>query len=209
MSYCVVIPTINQKQLLIRALDWYITNNPRTQIIVLDNGKQGFASATPYIKVFESNKNLGVAGSWNWLIKKAMELGFENFLVLNDDVILKLYEGEVLDLIKAHDQNTFFRSRPFYNWSCYLINKHIFETVGEFDEGFRKCFFEDNDYEYRMRLSGVRIRYDDLLSPNFYENSASTKKDPSLDGYLENREYYVKKWGGLPSEEVFTTPFNQ
>ena len=75
MSYCILIPTINRKDLLIEALDWYIPNLKRTEIIVLDNGKQGIASGAPNLKVFESEENKGVAGSWNWLINKAIERG--------------------------------------------------------------------------------------------------------------------------------------
>ena len=47
MSYCILIPTINRKDLLMEALDWYIPNLKETEIIVLDNGKQGIASGAP------------------------------------------------------------------------------------------------------------------------------------------------------------------
>jgi GT2 family glycosyltransferase len=80
--------------------------------------------------------------------------------------------------------------------------------VGEFDEAFEKCFFEDNDYEYRMRLAGITIRYEDALNSEVYRNSQTIEKDPLLGGYLSNREYYIKKWGGLPDSETYKTPFN-
>lgn len=208
MSYCILIPTINRKDLLMEALDWYIPNLKETEIIVLDNGKQGMASGAPNLKVFESEKNKGVAGSWNWLIEKAISLGHTHFLILNDDIILKRYSSEIKEIIERWGDNTFHRPRTFYNWSAIILNKSIYNTVGEFDEAFEKCFFEDNDYEYRMRLSGITIRYEDALNSEVYRNSQTIEKDPLLGGYLFNREYYIKKWGGLPDSETYKTPFN-
>lgn len=207
MSYCILIPTINRKDLLVEALDWYLANL-KTQIIVLDNGKQGIASGSSNLKVFESEKNKGVAGSWNWLIKKGYELGFTNYLILNDDIVLKRGEGEINQIIEKWGENTFHRPRAFYNWSAFLINKTIFDKVGDFDEAFVKCFFEDNDYEYRMKLAGVTIRFEDALNADVYRNSQTIEKNPLLGDYVANKEYYIKKWGGIPTEETYKTAFN-
>ena len=207
-KYCILIPTINRKDLLVEALDWYITNT-ETQIFVLDNGKQGLVSGTPKLNVFELPKPLGVAASWNWLINRAIERGFEHYLVLNDDVILKRYPDEIEKLITTYGDGVFVRPRPFYNWSAYLISKAIFNLVGNFDEAFEKCYFEDNDYEYRMKLAGVGLVYNDYLNADVYRNSESTKIEPSLGDFLGNREYYIQKWGGIPNEEKYTTPFNK
>jgi hypothetical protein len=59
-----------------------------------------------------------------------------------------------------------------------------------------------------MRLSGITIRYEDALNAEVYRNSQTIEKDPLLGGYLFNREYYIKKWGGLPESETYKTPFN-
>jgi GT2 family glycosyltransferase len=208
MSYCILIPTVNRKDLLMEALDWYIPNLKGTEIIVLDNGKQCIASGAPNLKVFESEENKGVAGSWNWLINKAIERGHTNFLILNDDIILKRNHSEIIDIIYRWGDNTFHRPRPFYNWSAFILNKSIYEKVGEFDEAFEKCFFEDNDYEYRMRLAGITIRYEDALNAEVYRNSQTIEKDPLLGGYIQNRDYYIYKWGGIPESETYKTPFN-
>lgn len=209
MSLCILIPTINRKDLLMEAMDWYSSNIRETEIIILDNGKQGIASAVPSIKVFESNYNKGVAGSWNWLINKAIAKGHTHFLVLNDDIILKRYVSEIQQIIDRYDEMTFHRPRPFYNWSAFILNKTIWDKVGQFDESFVKCFFEDNDYEYRMKLAGVNINYEDGLNAQVYRNSQTIERQPLLGGYIENREYYIRKWGGVPNEEVYKTPFGQ
>lgn len=208
MSHCILIPTINRKDLLIEALQWYVANLKDTHIIILDNGKQGIASGVPNLKIFESEKNKGVAGSWNWLIEKAISLGHTHFLILNDDIILKRPSSEIKEIIERWGDDTFHRPRPFYNWSAFILNKSIYEKVGEFDEAFEKCFFEDNDYEYRMRLAGITVRYEDALNAEVYRNSQTIEKDPLLGGYLQNREYYIYKWGGIPESETYKTPFN-
>lgn len=207
MSYCVLIPTINRKDLLMEALEWYVEYCKQTEIIVLDNGNQGIVSGAPNLRVFESDKNKGVAGSWNWLIKKAIERGHTHFLVLNDDIVLQRYSNEIYQIIANWGDGFFHRPRPFYNWSAFILNQDIYEKVGEFDEAFVKCFFEDNDYEYRMKLAGVHIRYEDALNPQIYRNSQTIEKDPLLGDYIANKEYYIKKWGGIPTEETFKTPF--
>ena len=208
MRHCILIPTINRKDLLIEALQWYVANLKDTDIIILDNGKQGIASGVPNLKIFESEKNKGVAGSWNWLIEKAISLGHTHFLILNDDIILKRYSSEIKEIIERWGDNTFHRPRTFYNWSAIILNKSIYDMVGEFDEAFERCFFEDNDYEYRMRLAGITIRYEDALNAEVYRNSQTIEKDPLLGGYLENKDYYIYKWGGLPESETYKTPFN-
>lgn len=209
MSFCILIPTVNRKDLLMDAMYWYVSNLRDVEMIILDNGKQGIASSVDNIRVFESSSNLGVAGSWNWLIRKAIERGHTHFLVLNDDIILKRYSSEIKSIIESWDDMTFHRPRPFYNWSAFILSKTIWDKVGEFDTNFVKCFFEDNDYEYRMKLAGVTINYEDALNAQVYRNSQTIEKDPLLGDYVANREYYIKKWGGVPTEEVYKTPFGK
>ncbi len=208
MKYCILIPTINRKDLLVPALEYYTENMPNTEIFVWDNGNQ----AIPQMQRLETVvvfKNYGVASSWNKLINLAHNRGHENYLILNDDIIYKGGESTLQKLIDSPDKNTFYRCRPAYNWSCYLLRHSIYEKVGPFDEGFEVCYFEDNDYEYRMGLEGVRIKFEDCLNPDVYLNSQSMAADPKLNNFVKNRAYYDTKWGGPPNEEKYKTPFNK
>ena len=213
MSFCILIPTINRKDLLDEALKYYSKAYPSTFVIVLDNGNQGFETdpfSNYHIWSPPDGINLGVAGSWNFLIELAIfHYKIENFLILNDDIILQKDEGVINALIERWGKNTFHIPRSFYNWSAFLFSKSIWEKVGYFDDAFKKCFFEDNDYAYRLKLANVDIHISDELNAEVYRNSQTIEKDPSLGGYIENREYYIRKWGGLPTEETFKTPFNE
>lgn len=206
--FCILIPTINRKDLLCEALDYYTSSMPNTELFVLDNGNQDIPSY-PKTWVLKSPYNLGVAASWNTLIGVAISRGYVNFLILNDDVILKCGEAKINEIIdKGEEEGAFHRCRPFYNWSAFILRKSILDKVGIFDENFRRCYFEDNDYQYRMQLQKVPIRYEDDLAPAVYRNSQSIEKQPLLNNYVGNRAYYVKKWGGIPEQETYKTPFN-
>jgi GT2 family glycosyltransferase len=207
MDICILIPTINRKDLLDEALEEYAIRYPNIDKFIVDNGKQGITCLDDNTWIFEQETNLGVAGSWNYLVEKAIEKGYEHFLILNDDVILKKDEKWLEKIINRGNPHDFILCRPFYNLSSFILNKTIYDKVGEFDEGFVGSYFEDNDYMYRMKLAGCTIRYDDDLNPDIYRNSMTIEKNPLLGNYINNREYFIKKWGGLPTEEKFKIPF--
>jgi len=208
MSFCILIPTINRKDLLIEALDFYTTHMPNTEIFIWDNGCQGIPPY-PKTRIFESPTNLGVAASWNAMIDISSAT-HQNFLILNDDIVLRCGEAIVNQMIvKCEESKGFHRCRPYFNWSAFLLRKSTFDLVGRFDENFKRCYFEDNDYQYRMRLAGIPIIYEDQLNAEIYRNSQSILKDPLLSNYIDNRDYFVKKWGGMPDSETYKTPFNE
>lgn len=211
-SFCIVIPTVNRKDLLERALAIYAEQYPSIRIVVLDNGNQGINKFIhPKLTLLQESENLGVARSWNRLIRVAVNFGFTELVVLNDDVVLELSEAELTELIASGTDTTFHVCRPRFNWSVFILRKKIVEKVGFFDTKFEKCFFEDNDYMYRMKLAGIDIRYEDLLNPDneYYVNSGSTQKNPKLGDYINNKAYFINKWGGMPGEEIFKTAFNE
>jgi GT2 family glycosyltransferase len=210
MSFCILIPTINRKDLLQEALKEYALYYPKTKKLILDNGNQNIEAQDFRTIIYKSPRNLGVASSWNFLINRAIEQGETNFLILNDDVILKKGESIINEIINTHKgNNNFYVCYASNHWSSYILNKEIYEQVGEFDENFKRCFFEDNDYAYRMKLKGVNYHIDQRLNPEVFLNNGSTIIDPTLRGEHENREYFVKKWGGMPNEEKYLTPFNE
>lgn len=208
-QFCILIPTINRKDLLMEALEHYVVAYPNTQIFIVDNGRQDIPRLTTNMTIYEMSENLGVSGSWNFLVKKAIDNLFHDFLILNDDVILKKDESTISALIEKGGDNTFHVCKTFYNWSSYILNRTIYEKVGEFDENFKKAFFEDNDYCYRMVLAGVNYQFQDALNPEVYRNSQTIAKDPTLSGYLENEKYFIEKWGGRPGSETHKTPFGK
>ena len=100
-------------------------------------------------------------------------------------------------------------------FSAFMINKKCWDVVGEFDENFNPAYFEDNDYHRRINLSGMKA----IVFPPavFYHYGSRTKlerlkteSEQLINHQFEkNRDYYVRKWGGLPGNETFLKPFNE
>jgi GT2 family glycosyltransferase len=96
------------------------------------------------------------------------------------------------------------------NWCSFIISLEGFEKVGKFDESLFPNYFNDNDLFYRMMLLNMEMVYTAILNPIVYRNSMTIAKDPTLNTrFLEYRQNYINKWGGLPAEETFSTPFNK
>ena len=208
-NFFIGIPTINRADLLNEALKKYALDFPSIHIIVLDNGDQEIWQGADNIYVFNFGKNYGVARSWNWLMEQGFQIGYENALILNDDIYLGKTEAQIEDYINKYPEHGFFVGKEV-NWSSFIVRKSTLETVGGFDVAFFPAYFEDNDFCYRMRLKGITRDQDYFLNPEVYRNSMTIAKEPSLNANFEkNRAYFVKKWGGQPTKEKYTKPFNE
>lgn len=104
---------------------------------------------------------------------------------------------------------------PHPNFSAFMLSKECWIDVGEFDEEFAPAYFEDNDYHYRIGLAGMEaITYPPAL---FYHFASKTNLEASETGlpmisngmFENNRAAYARKWGGLPGQEVFKTPYDK
>ena len=191
------------------ALDYYTNVFTNISIYILDNGKQDIPNTYRNTYIYTKEDNLGVSGSWNFLIEKAISNGYNYFLILNDDIILKKDEESIYNIILKYGSDKFIRSEQFYNWSAFILSKNIYHRIGRFDTSFERCYFEDNDYEYRMKLENIPIVYDKELNAEVYRNSMTIQKEPHLNNFNNNLKYYESKWGGVPSEEKYTIPFNR
>jgi GT2 family glycosyltransferase len=208
ISFAIGIPTINRYDLLKNALARYKYDFPDIDIYIVDNGKQGISKAeTGRIMVYEPENNIGVAGSWNKLCGTIFRHHTHAF-ILNDDVESGLRSAHIRALIKNAPEAGILKSPQ--QFCSFIISKNTYTLVGFFDEEFFPAYFEDNDYLYRCKLAGVDVKNRVLLNPIVYRNSMTISKDASLNnGYMKNQERYILKWGGMPGEERFTTPFNQ
>lgn len=220
MKLTIGIPTINRADLLTEALeDIKSMAADLHSFILVDNGNQAIHIPEELREITHLHRpasNLGVGGSWNYMLHKAYyEDGADNVLLLNDDIVFGKPVNEI---------NTVINNHPNYqavvgpkHWSVLLVSKRCLETVGYFDEKFFPAYFEDNDYAYRMRLLHLNdpgnyqdLAHDVALSPKVFRNSMTIQKDKNLNNrFGENRKYFIKKWGGNPHQETFTKPFNK
>lgn len=215
----ICIPTLNRYDLLERLIDSLLKSTIQiTKIFIVDNGTKldldYFNNKYPNLLIIMNfGYNLGIAASWNWFGKYVNEYR----IVCNDDIVF--HPNAVKELIKSStpDRVPFPTGIPDMNaFSCFLWNDDIIEKVGYFDEQISPNYgyFEDNDYNHRMNLVGITI----LPVPEAtvdHDNSSTIKlyskreKDEHDIKFRRARRNYLKKWGGLPTREIFKTPYNK
>jgi GT2 family glycosyltransferase len=161
-----------------------------------------------------SENNLGVAASWNLFLKIAFEIkDYSAVIIANDDIILgnntlqSILEKakEFPDaVISAGPEDS--RGNEF---SLFYIPRSVHELIGNFDEQFYPAYFEDNDYQYRMKLNNVPLiksggdayYHKGSATINTYTPERMKKHHHDFD---ENEFRYVQTWGGIPGKEVVT-----
>lgn len=178
--------------------------------VIQDNG-EGYPAARARalierdVGIFANHtgKNIGVAASWNFMIEEARG---QSVCITNDDIVFAPDTFE--NLAKAVVDYPFVASDGF---ACFAITEECVKTVGWFDENFYPAYFEDVDYHYRMRLTGVRSIG---VPPPASHGGSSTVRSVSPEmramidnGYRLNSAYYARKWGGRPGEEIYKIPF--
>lgn len=209
MRVAVGIPTINQFDYLQDNLDAINKYLPDIQIYIYNNSIYNIITKIKTYgntKILGSGTNIGVSGAWNLMLTDMKANGYDYGLILNDDIVLS---KDISYLYEYLSQKPKF-ARILNDWSVYLISLDVFTEIGLFDEKFFPAYFEDSDYNYRLKLAGIDTQYPKILVPQTYRTSSSITKNPELNSkFLENRLYYIDKWGGEPTYELFKRPFNR
>jgi len=113
--------------------------------------------------------------------------------------------------------NTDIRFRPssrINDYSAFLVEPDIIEKVGMFDTNFYPAYFEDKDYDYRIKIGGYKFVR--VMNALYYHYGSRTQKESiknnvvcSSPVFESLRRYYISKWGGMPGNETFNKPFNK
>lgn len=167
------------------------------EFMIVDNG--GKLSLTGNnIKVHTPGYNLGVAASWNLLIKNSIDYR----IIVNDDIEFNLDTVELM----VEKAKAGFGMVLGCGYSCFLIQDSLVKEVGWFDEDLSPGYgyFEDNDYAVRMRLRGI-VPAD---VPPVVHRSGMTRRMLMTKGfdcsgrYYEAESRYRLKWGGKVDHET-------
>jgi GT2 family glycosyltransferase len=208
MKLIIGIPTINRADLLNEALANYFEDFQETEIFIVDNGNQDIITREKNFAIYRPESNLNVSGSWNLIMDYAEKVKATHVLMLNDDVYLGKTELEIQTILRLWGDAPFYNSEM--NWCSFIMSVEGFKKVGKFDENLFPNYFNDNDMFTRMKLLNMEMVYTATLNPVIFRNSMTIAKDPTLNSrFSEYRQNYISKWGGVPHEEKFTTPFNQ
>jgi hypothetical protein len=177
---------------------------------------------------------LGVAGSWNqgidymkhrdadWLIiiSAAMRFGKEQ----GRDMLAQIKAHPSADIIRfaekevpesQFDMENKANNPPYpkaFYWHCTAISRDLIERVGKFDANFYPIYFEDTDYDLRIKKAGYKAS--DIIAP-IDAKSVGTGHAVKLAGVESPSTplvlYFAEKWGRHPSASQlgdYERPFN-
>lgn len=220
------IPTINLADHLARTVG---------SIQCLDDHKIIVVNNNPYDEEFMNwaecvnhhiiinEQNRGVAGSWNQILKYAMQdKDVEAIFILNDDIILhpncinKMLESMRLEnywaISAAMVRGPLERMQNFdesmvdsrYNitgmhFSCFGLIPEVITQVGMFDEGYKLSYVEDTDYFYRIEQAKIKKGCDKYAWFTHYRVRERYVGDRKAS-HRQNRKYFYNKWKIRPKD---------
>lgn len=222
----IVIPLFNQvhyTRICLESLQAHGAGGAR--ILLVDNGSTDetaeYLASCQGVDILTNRENLGCAPAWNQGVRESTT---EWVVLLNNDVIVSpgWLEG-LLSFAREHgvDVVTPAIREGEYNYDiveyskrfvetmgevsrmgtadgiCFMVNRRVFQAVGEFDENFRIGQFEDTDFFRRAALGGFRLG---ITGRSFLHHFGSVTqkaicKENKIGPYeAQNRIYYRKKW---------------
>ncbi len=155
------------------------------------------------IHLHAPGRNLGVAASWNWMLDRSLQAGESALAIANDDVILggSTFEGLLREL----------SGHPFVTadgWACFAQRADCTRLVGWYDENFWPAYYEDNDYDLRLRRAGIVPRIA-AADPIRHEGWTTTRilgdADWLREGRERNRRYFMAKWSPDDAHAIWPT----
>lgn len=187
---------------------------PPDKYIIFDNGGLFYKMPLPTglndkIEVITPGRNVGVARAWNEMIRHSTDIR----IISNDDVEFRADTIKIF--AETFDENML--SLCANSFSCFCISTKLFNTIGEFDVNLSPnyAYYEDNDYRIRIKLYGQGFGFKDPGCGYEHINSATLKSFSNEEMSDHHRRFefakgrYVRKWGGLPYEETYTTEYNK
>jgi GT2 family glycosyltransferase len=209
-------------------------------LIAIVNSFQGsekdFEFITQSFDVVDVNDKNNLARAWNKGIKAAIERGADYVLVINLDLVFhSQFLNNLVEFAKFNPEAIMWSG---HEWSdqenlelaplsseisdaahaaCFLIDKRLFEIVGDFDEQFEPAYHEDSDMLYRIKLKKLKTM--STKKALFYHLDRVTLKGAINNGDRDMldtlricmdlcMEKYAKKWGGLPGRERYKEPYD-
>lgn len=193
------------------------------QIIIVDNSGTGasaiylqeLVSKYQNIYIWPQTHNIGVSKAWNLL---HTQLNADYLIIANDDVSVHTHTIE--RMITAANDNPhipmlYGDGSSGNAYSLFLYRKWAFRKYGGFDEAFSPAYFEDNDMWYRLHVLAQEpylfvpgATYDHVVSSTL-QKYTQVEREAHNQSFQANQAYYLRKWGGMPHQEVYKTAFNQ
>lgn len=157
-------------QRLLDSIDYPVEN-----LVIVDNsGKREFkpkvdSSLIKETWMIQVPHGLGANGAWNLIIKSTPFAPY--WVIPNDD---SWFEAGALEAIaKGVDTEAFNFVQVNPVWSCVVPSEGSVRRAGLWDEAFHPIYFDDDDYEWRMKKLGIRFNH--IPAVVHHDNSSTLK----------------------------------
>lgn len=211
MTIC--IPTLNNFDGLNKMIEGIEQGSMTPErYLIVDNSNGNYIASNPKVEVHTFGRNLGVAASWNWMIDHTSDLR----LICNDDLVFHTDTLEIAYNFIVNDKESYMWCSQLLAenaFSFFGISKKCIQDIGYFDDAFYPAYYEDCDYARRLLLKGKEItKIPGLLCDHAHSMTKKNFNYEQLqshhDTFAKNQAYFISKWGGMPTQETYTTPFN-
>lgn len=203
------IPLIKKLHLLFPDYDinvWINGHYDRVKQIQYLRQITSFLANYPNIRYLTNLEHQPLASGFNRLILMSK---CDNILILNDDI--KIYFNFRHNFETRQSLPEIFTLN--LSWSHFVISKNMVKKVGWFDERLLGIGYEDTDYEIRLALKGIPMgdmRIHGLHDCGAPPDDASWAdiSTITMGKYSQiNREFFEKKWGAVPFDQVSGNDF--
>lgn len=158
------------------------------KILLVDNGGK-YDRDHADVEVIYQGPNLGVAASWNRLLRAGA------WIISNDDVTFR--RDTFAELAGALERGDLFVSGN--GWALFGQRPELVDRVGYYDERFFPAYYEDTDYYVRLVEAGISIRDDVLSEPIHHVQWGSAESVEKVNAICrKSYEVFVDKWGSPP-----------
>ena len=224
MDVTIVIPVFNQLHFTRQCLESLnAAGCDDSMIVVVNNastdGTAEYLATRPKLRVIHNPENRACAAAWN----QGFEIAKTKWTVfLNNDTLLPpgwleglvdfaekngvdiaspgMGEGDMDYDLAAYAREYVAKMkdaqrRGTANGACFMVARKVFETIGGFDENFRKGGNEDDDFFWRARDAGFKLAISGCSYIHHF--SRKTRKATGVlagAGREETVGYFREKW---------------
>jgi len=132
---------------------------------------------------------LGLVGAWNLIVKSTPYAPY--WVLVNDDAWFG--EGALEIIAQDADPDGLCFPHIVPDWSCIVLGQKVVEQVGLYDERLYPLYFDDDDYERRIRNAGLSVkRIEAIVNHN---NSSSLQGNEAKNNrtFQANQRLYQSK----------------
>lgn len=189
------VAVLNRPDLLHRMLA--SIDHPVKHLVIVDNGRclplgQQVVQNVQHTDVIRMPANLGVAGSWNALVKSSPFAPY--WLIVNSDAHFPAGSLARFDAEARPDALVLSGGAP--RWCAFALGEQVVSRVGLFDEALHPAYVEDLDFERRVESAGLPIISSGI--PVHHDNSSTIGSSPTFRArndstFSANHDYYRDK----------------